>query len=94
MLGEQFERDLLVLSDFLQRTIEDCTDEEIKSIFKLLGQNQQGIGTCSLTSWLKVWVVYRAGPLMVAIIFDLGSPLGTKYDCNDSYYVDQIWLQR
>jgi len=53
MLGEQFERDLLVLSDFLQRTIEDCTDEEIKSIFKLLGQNQQGIGTCSLTSWLK-----------------------------------------
>ena len=25
---------------------------------------------------------YRAGPLMVAIIF----MSGTKYDCNDSYY--------
>lgn len=59
MLGEQFERDLLVLSDFLQKAIEDCTDEEIKSLFKLLGQNQQGIGTCSLTSWLKVMRVYK-----------------------------------
>ena len=28
--------------------------------------------------------VYRAGPLMVAIIF----MRGTKYNCNDSYYGD------
>ena len=58
MLGEQFERDLLVLCDFIQKTIEDCTDDEIKSIFKLLGQNQQGIGTCSLTTWLKVIIFF------------------------------------
>ena len=31
----------------------------------------------------------RGGPLMIAMIF----MMGTKYDCNDSYYGDWIWLQ-
>jgi len=53
MLGEEHARNLLVLSDALCNLLEDVTDDEVKDIFGVLGRNQQGIGTCALTTWLN-----------------------------------------
>ena len=54
MLGDQFERDLMVLTDCLTKIFEDCSEDEIKSILKILGSNQQGIGTSAISKFLNV----------------------------------------
>ena len=54
MLGDQFERDLMVLTDSLTKIFEDCFEDEIKSILKILGSNQQGIGTSAISQFLNV----------------------------------------
>ena len=53
MLGEEHQRNLLVLSDALVNLFEDATDDEVKELFGVLGRNQQGVGTCALTTWLN-----------------------------------------
>ena len=54
MLGEKFERDLIVLTALLTDIFEDCNEDEVKSILKILGSNQKGIGTSALTNFLSV----------------------------------------
>ena len=42
--------------------------------------------------WIMVWATleqYRAGSLMIAIVFMMGN----NYDCNPNNREDQIWLQ-
>ena len=56
MLGDKYERDLLVLTAALADIFEDCDEDEVKDLFKLLGRNQQGIGTCAISSFLKVYI--------------------------------------
>ena len=50
--------------------------------------------------YLNYCKTYRAGPLMIAIIFMIGTNMiamfnkkGNQYDCNDSYYGDPIEMQ-
>ena len=38
-------------------SLTDCTDEEVKTMFRLLGMNQQGIGTSAIEVWAAVSIL-------------------------------------